>query len=349
MESLGLSLRPGCTWTIPARAPEPPVLPRLPGMYQAPASIAWNTVPTGWDGERGFAALFPPMEARARVRERHCFGSPDVLPNRLIEGDNLLVLRALPDASLDLIAIDPPFFSGRGYRGQAGAFSDVWQAGMPGYLAWLNARLWEMRRLLRPAGSIYLHLDWHAVHYVKVEMDRLFGPDCFLNDIAWLYGLGGSSARSWPRKHDRILWYSRTPDGQHFMPPLVPATSQRMRGQLKKAPDYWDIPTLNNMAAERSGYPTQKPAALLERIIASSCPPGGTVADFFCGSGTAAVVAQRLGRHWLACDVSAEAAGVTERRLLAEGGTLPEGTPDFTVEAWAALGASAGPSCSTAS
>ncbi|MBI2760823.1 MAG: site-specific DNA-methyltransferase [Chloroflexi bacterium] len=237
--------------------------------------------------------------------------------NRLIHGDNLHVMRSLPDSSIDLIYIDPPFFTGRtqGSADGAGAFGDTWDGDILRYLDWLTPRLAEMRRLLTPAGSIYVHLDWHAVHYVKVEMDRLFGADCFLNDIAWLYGLGGSSARYWPRKHDRLLWYSRTSNGHWFEAVRVPARSRRMQGRTKKAPDWWDIPSLNNMSSERLGYPTQKPEALLERIIASSCPSDGLVADFFVGSGTTPAVAARLGRRWLACDSSREAIDLTAERL----------------------------------
>lgn len=251
--------------------------------------------------------------------------------DRLILGDALEVARSLPAASLDLVYLDPPFGSGRTHsapepahrkkRRAAGAgdartsFDDSWDDGLDGYLAWLFPVLEACRRLLKPSGSLYVHLDWRACHYAKVELDRLFGRACFLNHIVWLYGLGGSSRRYWPRKHDDILWYARNPDGQYFEPVMVPATSQRMRGLDKKAPDYWDIPALNNMASERVGYPTQKPEALLERVIASSCPPAGAVADFCAGSGTTAAVAQRLGRRWIASDVSPDALATMERRL----------------------------------
>jgi DNA modification methylase len=240
---------------------------------------------------------------------------------RLIEGDCLRALSAEETGSVDLIYVDPPFFSGRTQTGSAQtagsspSFSDSWQGGLEAYLAWMEERLAAMRPLLKPSGSIYVHLDWHAVHYVKVAMDRLFGYENFLNEIVWLYGLGGSSPRYWPRKHDTVLWYAREAGAHYFEAPRVPATSQRMRGRTKKAPDWWDIPSLNNMAKERVGYPTQKPEALLERIIESSCPPGGVVADFFCGSGTTLVVAERTGRTWLGCDVSPDAIRVTRKRL----------------------------------
>jgi DNA modification methylase len=251
-------------------------------------------------------------------------------------------MRQLPSESIDLIYIDPPFFSGRQYniifgdQNEVRSFTDIWEGGMPGYLIWLNARLYEMKRLLKKTGSIYVHCDWHASHYIKVEMDKIFGYENFLNEVVWCYGLGGSSNRYWPRKHDVILWYSKVKDGHFFEPDLVPATSMRMAGQLKKAPDYWDIPTINNMAKERIGYPTQKPEALLERIIKSSCPPGGVVGDFFCGGGTTPAVAQRLGRQWIACDQSRVAVAVTADRLIrgAQQLQMDLAIPDFTVEYW---------------
>ncbi len=269
------------------------------------------------------------------------FNHSDAAPNRLIWGDNLDVMRGLPDASIDLIYIDPPFFSGRQYSvifGDAGelrSFRDVWSGGIESYIDWLGLRLREMKRLLKPAGSIYVHCDWHAGHYIKVEMDRIFGSECFLNDIAWLYGLGGSSRRYWPRKHDSILWYSRTPDGHYFQPVMVPSRSARMAGRPKKAPDYWDIPSINNMSKERIGYPTQKPEALLERIIQSSSREGDVVADFFCGGGTTPAVAQRLRRRWIACDQSRVAIAVTRDRIIRQ---VDERTgrifhaPGFTLE-----------------
>ena len=231
-------------------------------------------------------------------------------------GDCLEVMAAVPDASVDLIYVDPPFFTGKTQTGRGDlAFADAWEGGLEAYLDWLQTRLAAMRRLLTPSGSIYVHLDWHAVHYVKVAMDSLFGYENFLNEIVWLYGLGGSSKRYWPRKHDTLLWYAREAGAHHFDPVRVPATSRRMLGQTKKAPDYWDIPSLNNMAKERVGYPTQKPEALLERIVVSSCPPGGLVADFFCGSGTTLVVAARTGRRAIGCDTSADAVAITQARL----------------------------------
>ena len=224
------------------------------------------------------------------------------------------MIASLPDACVDLIYVDPPFASGRRQTGRIADFGDRW-LDLPTYVSWLVERLASARRLLKPSGNLYVHLDWHAVHYVKVALDDIYGYDNFLNEIVWAYGLGGSSPRYWPRKHDTLLWYAREAGRHYFEADRIAATSQRMRGQSKKAPDVWDIPAINNMARERVGYPTQKPEALLERVVRSSCPPGGTVADLFCGSGTTCVVADRLGRSWIGCDVSPVAIRTTKQRL----------------------------------
>jgi adenine-specific DNA-methyltransferase len=261
--------------------------------------------------------------------------------NRLIYGDNLLAIAALlagdestPSlrGALDLIYIDPPFDSKADYRTRVNlpgttidqrpnvleqfAYSDTWTDGTASYLAMLTPRLILLRELLSNTGSIYVHLDWHVGHYVKLVLDEVFGRDNFLNEVVWLYGLGGSSDRYWPRKHDVLMWYSKVPDEHYFVADRIPATSQRMRGELKKAPDYWDIPNINNQAHERLDFPTQKPEALLERIIRSSSPPNGLVGDFFCGSGTTAAVAERLGRQWITSDLGKPAVMVSRKRFI---------------------------------
>jgi adenine-specific DNA-methyltransferase len=255
--------------------------------------------------------------------------------NRLIWGDKKYVLPALLDefvGAVDLVYIDPPFFtgddfsfstsiSGEGFtrepsRIEQKAYRDTWGSGLDGYLEWFYNTLLYLRELLADTGSIYVHLDWHLGHYAKLVLDEIFGVSNFLNNVVWLYGLGGSSARYWPRKHDDLYWYSKNPDRQYFEASLIPAASQRMRGLQKKAPDYWDIPSINNMAEERVAYPTQKPEKLLERIISSSCPPGGLVLDCFCGSGTTPAVAEKLGRRWIAADLGRFAIHTTRKRLL---------------------------------
>lgn len=291
------------------------------------------------------AELTPSLRVVERVgehRARRGGPPPGGWPNRLIAGDNLLVLRALRAelaGAVELIYIDPPFatgatFSMRAPRGDARgpragargavAYRDASDDGVSGYLGGLARRLELARELLSPTGSILIHCDARLSHYLGVICDELFGvgdrgarpnQPGFRNEIVWMYGLGGSGARSYPKKHDVILWYTK--GGRwYFEPPRVPATSQRMRGMDKKAPDTWDIPAINNMARERTGYPTQKPERLLERIISAHSAPGALVLDFFCGSGTTLAVAERLGRRWLGCDVGRPAILATRKRLL---------------------------------
>jgi hypothetical protein len=176
-------------------------------------SIPVESTPLGWDRRRGFRKFYPQVMLPTQVVERVSFGQPELQPNRLFWGDNLHVMRQLPSESIDLIYIDPPFFSGKQYnvifgdQNELRSFSDIWEAGMPGYLIWLNARLYEMKRLLKKTGSIYVHLDWHASHYVKVEMDKMFGNENFLNEIVWGYTSGGVSNRWFGHKHDCLLVY----------------------------------------------------------------------------------------------------------------------------------------------
>lgn len=237
-------------------------------------------------------------------------------------GDCLQVLEErLEPESVDLIYLDPPFFSNRNYEVIWGdecevrSFDDRWEGGIEVYVAWMGERLRACHRVLKPTGSIYLHCDWHASHYLKVRMDEIFGMRNFLNNCVWIYGLGGSSKRYWPRKHDEILWYSKSPDKHFFDPPMVEATSNAMKGKLKKMLDSWDIPAINNMAKERLGYPTQKPEALLDLIITSSSRPTDVVLDPFCGCGTTMAVAHRLGRPWIGIDISPTAVKTVLNRL----------------------------------
>lgn len=172
--------------------------------------------PVGWDG-LNFRETFKTKDLPFLTTERMDWdGIATRFDNRLIWGDNLSVMRSMPDQSLDFVYIDPPFFSGRDYNcifgddDEVRTFSDIWDGGLPTYLAWLNARLWEIKRLLKPTGSLMLHLDYHAVHYVKVEMDKIFGVENFKNEIIWHYQTYQGQVKSYfPRKHDNILFYSR--------------------------------------------------------------------------------------------------------------------------------------------
>jgi site-specific DNA-methyltransferase (adenine-specific)/adenine-specific DNA-methyltransferase len=292
---------------------------------------------------------------RTRLLERVTFGTPSLPPNRLVHGDALDVAALLPEACAELIYADPPFFAGKRQRRAANgtAFADAWAGGLTGYLDWLRPRLAAFHRLLAPTGTLYLHLDWHAVHYAKVEMDRIFGADHFLNEVIWHYGLGAARSRShFLRKHDTLLVYRRGPSTtfnllRGAVTPAMAAkyrhTDERGRYLNSRGRRYylkggkpldsvWAIPTIAATAAERLGYPTQKPEALLERIVRASSNPGDIVVDLFCGSGTTAAVAQRLGRRWIAADSSAAAVELTAARLRRAAGCLSEPVPDFTIE-----------------
>jgi DNA modification methylase len=228
-------------------------------------------------------------------------------------GDCLGVLQALPQGFADLAYLDPPFNTGRTQAAANGAYADGWGS-VGQYLDFLRPRVEALRAALRPDGSILLHCDWRACHHLRLMLDDIFGAGNFVNHLVWAYGLGGSSPRRFARKHDDVLFYARGP-GYYFDPPMVDATSQRMRGRRKKATDVIQVPTINNMAAERCGYPTQKPLALLALLVDACCPPGGVVLDAFCGTGTALVAAARSGRRYLGIDINPDAITIAKRRL----------------------------------
>jgi len=246
---------------------------------------------------------------------------------RLVLGDNLPLLRSLADDCFQLIYADPPFGTGRRRVGRGASFPDF-QKYPDEYLAWLMPRLAEMRRVLRPSGTLYVHLDWHVVHYVKVALDGIFGRGNFRNEIIWYYNSGPRRQRDFGRRHDVILRYSKTP-GYYFDPEAVrqpyspdinvPACKRHYyhpRGKVMD--DVWRIPIIaQNDKRERLGYPTQKPEALLEVVVRASSRPGDLVGDFFCGSGTTLAVAARLGRRWVGCDISPAAIAISQRRLAA--------------------------------
>jgi len=272
--------------------------------------------------------------------------------NRLIRGENLAVMAALlPELErrVDLIVVDPPFLSGKAYPARVGAgedsrrpatwrtrrgFDDRWR-GLADYLDMLKPRLEMIHRLLATTGTLYVHLDWHTAPYVRVLLDEIFGPERLLNEIAWVYH-GPSPIRSaFSRKHDTVLVYTKsaryTFNADAVRVPYDPSTWKTFAGSRRagfgKVPDlargkvpedWWFFPVVARLHGERTGYPTQKPLALLERIVRASSRPGDLVADFFCGSGTTLVAAARAGRRWLGCDASRLACAVTYRRLLLE-------------------------------
>ena len=360
----------------PAPDPDaPPVeaLPQQEPQFRAPARFGHVPVadtPLGWNPRNpGFRDLYPIVNLPTQIVERVPLGAPDLDPNRLLWGDNLHVMRQLPTESVDLVYIDPPFFSNRVYNVIWGdeqerrSFDDLWKEGLGGYLVWLNARLYEMKRLLKPTGSIYVHCDWHASHYIKVELDKIFGYDNFRNEIVWCY-TGPSNTKRWfPRKHDLVFYYIKSEfaafDREKVRIPYTRITgtgktsyasgnrgAEELRALEKvyeergKVPEDWwtDIGAGSHIpSSEHVGYPTQKPEKLLERIISASTNEGDVVLDAFVGGGTTPVVAQRLGRRWIAIDQSRVAVSVTAERLkhaAAERGLEAAPVPDFTLEHW---------------
>lgn len=279
--------------------------------------------------------------------------------NRLIHGDNLFAIQALlngdPETGLpsmrgkiDLIYIDPPFDSKADYRTKINlpngdveqkptvleqfAYSDTWADGTISYLKMLYPRLALMKELLSTQGSIYVHCDWHAGHYLKVILDDIFGKNNFINEIVWGYATGGASKEFYGRKHDMILYYRMNTDRYIFHPELI--KEQRTEKSLKRAQnqngarisntddkklptDLWcDINALNPMEKERVDYATQKPEKLLEKMLLASSNENSIVADFFGGSGTTAAVAEKLGRRWITSDLGKPATMIMRKRLI---------------------------------
>jgi len=231
------------------------------------------------------------------------------------QGDWMDFAAALTPGSIDLLYIDPPFNTGKRQLGADGmSYADSWPS-IEDWLAWLHLRLATTLPALKDTGPVLLHIDWRTCHHARLLLDRLLGADRFVNHLIWSYGLGGSSPRRFARKHDDILFYCIDPERYYFDPPEVPATSRRMVGQMKKATDVLDIPALNNMAAERTGYPTQKPLALLEMLVKACSPEGGTVLDPCCGSGTTLVAARKLGRAAIGWDTNPDAVEIARSRL----------------------------------
>ncbi len=279
--------------------------------------------------------------------------------NRLIQGERAEVLTALlPEFAgrVDLAYIDPPFMTGRNFMsGPTLAYSDKWRGELDTYLPWLATTLRLLHRLLAEDGSLYVHLDWRVAHYARVLLDEIFGTNLdgrsagFQNEIIWHYQSGGRATRRYARKHDTILFYSKSADycfhGERIGEKRGTSKRNHMRKHLDEhgqvnwsikthgrvytyseesrmtPADVWsDISHLHQRDPERNGYATQKPAALLERIVLASSEPGDLVLDCFCGSGVTPAVAEQLARRWLASDQGDLAISSTRARLLA----LPE-------------------------
>jgi len=271
----------------------------------------------------------------------------------LVKGDNIKWMKYMLDTGykgkINLICIDPPFFSGVNYDAivkidsdkikslppvKLYAYHDVWDKGMEGYLRSLCTRFYLMRDLLADDGCIWVHLDWHAAHYVKIIMDEVFGEKNFINEVIWNYKSGGTSKRHFSRKHDTLLFYSKT--GKYYFKPQREKSynrsfkAYRFKGvkeyrddlgwyTMVNMKDVWQINMIGRTSAERTGYATQKPEALIMRIIESCSSEGDICADFFGGSGTLASAADKLGRRWISCDSGGPAFSAAEKRLAGAG------------------------------
>lgn len=298
-------------------------------------------------------------------------GMPNWQNRTLFHADNLGVLRKMNSESVDLIATDPPFNKSRDFHstpdklGPGASFHDRWdwnvhvhpewvkhlQADMPAlmeaiesgltahspamgaYLCYMSVRLWEMHRVLKPAGSIYLHCDPTASHYLKACMDAIFGKNQFRNEIVWHYTGGGRSKRYFSRKHDLIYWYAKDarrcmfniddmripykPTSGYAKGGIKSKSGKRYQPHPKGTPvdDVWDIPIINPLSKERVGYPTQKPLVLYERIIKASTQKGDVVLDPFAGCATTCIAAEKLERQWVGIDIWAGAKDIVIKRM----------------------------------
>ena len=243
---------------------------------------------------------------------------------RLYQCDNLELLKQLPDNYIDLIYCDILYNTGKKFKDYVDNLGTTKQA-----IDWYEPRLIEMQRILKETGSIYLQCDYRLVHYLKINMDKVYGDNNFRRDIIWCYTSGGISKSDFPCKHDNILKYSKSKT-YTYNPILKPYSEKTLKRGLTKCKgdyelsdqgtpivDWWNdiTPLLSPTCYERTGYDTQKPKALLERIIKSSSNEGDLVADFFMGSGTTGEVALELGRKFIGCDIGDRACEITKDRI----------------------------------
>lgn len=320
-------------------------------------SLTWpsKSAPQPLDGKLLTESILAPFSS-----------ADDQIVNRLILGDNLRVMWALMqewEGKIDLIYADPPFFTNRGYPARIGrgedsrqpedwelaeGYQDTW-ADLDEYLDMLYPRLTLMHRLLSPRGTLYLHLDWHANSYARILLDEIFGYDRMNNEIIWTYH-GPSPIRSaFNRKHDTLLFYTKSEDYTFevdrvripYKDSTVDTFNSSDKAGFGKTPDlergkvpedWWYFPVVARLHSERTGYPTQKPESLLERIILASSNPGDLVADFFAGSGTTAGVAARLGRRFVAVDAQRRAVQTARARFVLEAAREKEGQGSFYPE-----------------
>ena len=272
--------------------------------------------------------------------------------NRILHSENLAALRSLPDASVQLIYIDPPFntgttqrrtrmktvrddagdrtgFGGNRYRTEKLATTPIYADRFDDYIGFLRPRMIEAHRILSPTGSLFFHVDPREVHYCKVMLDEVFsahgvaGRACFQNEIIWAYDYGARSTKRWPAKHDNILWYTKDPKHYTFnleasdrIPYMAPGLVGAEKAARGKTPtDVWWHTIVSPTGKEKTGYPTQKPLGILERIVRVHSNPGDIVLDFFAGSGTTGEAAARQERNFLMIDQSPQACTLMKQRL----------------------------------
>ena len=266
-------------------------------------------------------------------------------PNSINLADNLDFLRKVEDDSVNLIYIDPPFntgtkqsmmslktvrdddgdrtgFGGNRYRTEKGG-SKSYLDSFTDYIGFLAPRIEEAKRVLTIDGSLFLHVDQRESHYCKVLLDQILGRDSFMNEIIWSYDYGGRSKRKWPAKHDTIFWYAKNPKSYTFnveaidrIPYMAPSLVGKEKSARGKIPtDVWWQTIVPTNGKERTGYPTQKPLAILERIVKVHSNPGELVVDFFAGSGTTGVAAAKNNRKFALTDANPEAVQIAAKRL----------------------------------
>lgn len=268
------------------------------------------------------------------------FGDRDQYSGEVYCADNLEIMRSLATSDFkgkyQMIYMDPPFYSGAKYFSRRSdgskklAYSDVWGSGLLEYLEMIAKRILIARELLSDDGLIWIHLDYRAVHYVKIIMDEIFGIDNMVNEIVWGYRSGGASGRRFARKHDTILLYSKTKEYK-FNPQKEKSYNRgalpyNFKGvqeyedengwyTLVNMRDVWEIPMVGRTSGERTGYATQKPEELIRRMVLASTDVGDLCGDFFAGSGTLGAVCMGLGRSFVLCDKNEDACRIMVDRL----------------------------------
>ncbi len=260
----------------------------------------------------------PPMETESSIQVYY--------------GDNLDVLRQMPDESVDLMYIDPPFNTGirqirRRFHTESGCrvLEDTYgyRDSFDDFLGFLRPRMEEAYRILKAHGSLFFHLDYREIHYCKVMLDTIFGRDSFINEIIWAYDYGARSKKKWSAKHDNILWYAKNPEEYVFnyedmdrIPYMAPGLVGAEKAARGKTPtDVWWHTIVSPNSREKTGYATQKPLDILRRIVKIHSRRGDTLMDFFAGSGTFGEAAAQLGRNCILVDCNPQAVAVMKRRF----------------------------------